>query len=183
MIQKAAKFATKAHEGAVRKGSHLPYIVHPMEVGMIVSLMTKDSEVIAAAYLHDVIEDAGVTYEELRKQFGDRVAQLVQGESEDKSKTWKERKQATIDHMKYAKKEERLIAFADKLSNLRSTAKDYLVMGDEIWQKFHEKDKRMHKWYYGSLKDAFQTFEGHPFYEEYCLLWDFVFEEKRTIKN
>jgi len=58
MIKKAAEFAAKAHEGTVRKGSCLPYIVHPREVAMLVSVMTDDPEVIAAAYLHDVIEDA-----------------------------------------------------------------------------------------------------------------------------
>ena len=62
MIQKAAVFAAKAHEGMMRKGSKIPYIYHPMEVALIVAQMTDDPEVIAAAYLHDVIEDAGVRY-------------------------------------------------------------------------------------------------------------------------
>lgn len=175
MIQKAAGFAAKAHEGAVRKGSRLPYIVHPMEVAMIVSVMTDDPEVIAAAYLHDVIEDAGVTYQELEEQFGHRIAELVLEESEDKLKTWKERKQATIDRLETANRDAKMIAFGDKLSNLRSTAKDYLIMRDDIWQKFREKDKRMHAWYYGNLKTAFEEFCDYPFYEEYCLLWDNVF--------
>lgn len=180
MIKEAAEFAARVHEGVVRKGSRLPYIVHPMEVAMIVSVLTDDAEVIAAAYLHDVIEDAGVTYEKLRQVFGCRVADLVQAESEDKTKTWKERKQATIDRLEAAGYEEKVIAFADKLSNLRSTAADYLVVGDEIWQKFHEKDKRMHAWYYGSLKSRFGIFKGHPFYEEYCLLWEYVFEKGKA---
>ena len=107
MIKRAAEFAAKAHEGVVRKGSHLPYIVHPIEVAMMVSVMTDDVEVIAAAYLHDVIEDANVTYEKLEEVFGRRVADLVQTESEDKSRTWKERKQATIDRLKDAVYEER----------------------------------------------------------------------------
>ena len=180
MIKEAARFAAKAHEGAVRKGSHLPYIVHPMEVAMVVSAMTDDVEVIAAAYLHDVIEDANVTYEKLKETFGTRVADLVQTESEDKTRTWKERKQATIDRLKDATYEEKVIAFADKLSNLRSTAADYLVVGDEIWQKFHEKDKRMHAWYYKSLREHFQEFEAYPFYQEYCLVWEYVFEKERA---
>ena len=63
MIQKAAAFAAKAHEGALRKGSNMPYIVHPKEVAAIVAVMGGEPEAIAAAYLHDVIEDAGITYE------------------------------------------------------------------------------------------------------------------------
>ena len=81
MIQKAAEFAAKVHAGVFRKGSRLPYIVHPTEVALIVTVMTSDPEVIAAAYLHDVIEDAGVSYEELKNLFGKRVADLVREES------------------------------------------------------------------------------------------------------
>ena len=66
MIRKAAEFAAKAHEGAVRKGSRIPYIYHPMEAAVIVAQMTEDEEVIAAAYLHDVLEDTAVTAEQLK---------------------------------------------------------------------------------------------------------------------
>ena len=182
MIRRAAEFAAKAHEGALRKGSRIPYISHPMEVAMIVALITDDKDLIAAAYLHDVIEDAGVTYQELEREFGSHIAQLVKKESEDKSKTWMERKQATIDRLAVAEREDKILAFGDKLSNLRSTAKDYMVVGDEIWQKFHEKDKRMHAWYYGSLRSRFEDFKGFPFYQEYCLLWKYVFEEDKAAK-
>lgn len=74
MVKKAAEFARKVHEGKLRKGSMVPYIVHPFEAAVIVSGMTDDPEVISAALLHDVIEDAGISYEELKMQFGSRVA-------------------------------------------------------------------------------------------------------------
>ena len=78
MIDKAMRFATKAHEGQVRKGTSRPYIVHPIEVGDIVSTMTKDEEVISAAILHDTIEDCkGVTRDVLKEEFSERVASLV----------------------------------------------------------------------------------------------------------
>lgn len=176
MIRKAAEFAARAHEGAVRKGSQIPYISHPMEVAMIVAMMTDDQELIAAAYLHDVIEDAGVTYEELKQEFGPHIAELVRNESEDKSKSWMERKQATIDHLITAGREDKLLAFGDKLSNLRSTAKDYLVIKDEIWQKFRAKDKKLHKWYYESMAEIFKEFREYPFYQEYLWLLTLVFD-------
>ena len=95
MINKAIEFATKAHEGQFRKGSLRPYIVHPMEVADIVSSMTKDEEVISAAYLHDTIEDcAGITEEVLAEEFSPRVAWMVAQESEDKSKCWMDRKRS-----------------------------------------------------------------------------------------
>ena len=99
MVQKAIDFATKVHEGQYRKGTDRPYIVHPMEVGKIVSTMTQDEEIISAAILHDTIEDTGVTYEDLKQEFGTRVADLVAAESEDKSKTWIERKGHTLEHL------------------------------------------------------------------------------------
>ncbi|MCI8836766.1 MAG: bifunctional (p)ppGpp synthetase/guanosine-3',5'-bis(diphosphate) 3'-pyrophosphohydrolase [Hungatella sp.] len=180
MIRKAAEFAARAHEGALRKGSKIPYISHPMEVAMIVALMTDDQDLIAAAYLHDVIEDAGVTYQELEQKFGSRIAELVRQESEDKSKSWVERKQATIDRLITAGKEDRILAFGDKLSNLRSTAKDYMVVGDEIWQKFRAKDKNLQAWYYESMVDSFAVFREHPFYREYLWLLNMVFGWKSS---
>lgn len=80
----------------MRKGSKIPYIYHPMEVALIVAQMTDDPEVIAAAYLHDVLEDTSVTPEELERTFGGRILSLVQEESEDKERTWRERKASTI---------------------------------------------------------------------------------------
>ena len=96
-IDKAIAFATKAHEGQYRKGTMRPYIVHPVEVSDIVASMTKDEDVISAAVLHDTVEDCkDVTVEILEKEFGSRVASIVAQESEDKTKTWKERKGITI---------------------------------------------------------------------------------------
>lgn len=175
MIQKAASYAAKAHEGVFRKGSNMPYIVHPKEVAAIVAAMGGAPEEIAAAYLHDVIEDAGITYEQLLDEFGRTVADLVLAESEDKTKTWIERKQATIDRLRTAVREEKRITFADKLSNLRSTAEDYLAMGDVIWQKFRQKEKAMHAWYYRSVFDSFADFKNFPFYQEYEMLLELVF--------
>ena len=89
MLDDAIEFATKAHEGQFRKGTRRPYIVHPIEVADIVSTMTKDEEVICAAVLHDTIEDCrGITKDVLRLRFGERVADMVMQESEDKSQSW-----------------------------------------------------------------------------------------------
>lgn len=175
MVQRAAKFAEKAHAGMVRKGSDMPYIYHPMEVALLVSRMTEDEHVIAAAYLHDVLEDTAVTAEELLQQFGNRVLGLVQAETEDKSLTWMERKAHTIQHLKSAPLEIKLLTLADKLSNMRSTARDYLVMGDEIWARFNEKRKASHRWYAKGILDGLQELEEYPAYQEYKDLYQFVF--------
>lgn len=166
MIKRAAEFAAKVHEGKVRKGSNIPYIVHPYEAAVIVSGMTSDPEVISAALLHDVLEDTEVTYEELREQFGERVAALVKAESEDKTKTWRERKSSTIERLKTATREEKLICLGDKLSNLRCTAADELARGETVWMKFRVTDKKAHEWYYRGVFGQLSEFEGELAYEE-----------------
>ena len=170
MIDKAIEFATKAHRGQFRKGTKRPYIVHPIEVGDIVIRMTKDEEIICAAYLHDTIEDCKwVTAETIAEEFTPRVAELISKESEDKSKSWIERKSYTIEHLKDADEGVKLIALADKLSNVRDIDRDYPVYGEELWNRFRMKDKNMIGWYYKSVRDVLRdTFEGTPEFDEYC---------------
>ena len=172
MFQEAVEFATKAHEGQVRKGTRKPYIVHPIEVAEIVRTMTSDEEVLCAAVLHDTIEDCtGVTEEILRSRFGERVAELVAGESEDKSKTWEERKSTTIRHLKTESRELQMIALADKLSNMRDIDRDYPVLGEGLWMKFRMHSKQAIGWYYKGVMEALQEdFQEVPAFQEYCRL-------------
>ena len=172
MVDRAIEFATKAHEGQYRKGTKRPYIVHPVEVGDIVATMTKDEEVISAAVLHDTIEDCkDITEELLARVFTPRVAKMVAQESEDKSKTWMERKGATIEHISLAPYEVQMIGLADKLSNMRDIDRDYPVMGEDLWNRFRMKDKKMIGWYYKGIRDALkESFNGMPAFEEYCRL-------------
>ncbi|MCB7318824.1 HD domain-containing protein [Lacrimispora sp. 210928-DFI.3.58] len=175
MIEAAVAFAAKAHEGAFRKGTSIPYITHPLETAVIVSGFTDDEEMIAAALLHDVVEDAGVTRKELEERFGTRVADLVMEESEDKSKSWQERKSATIDHLALASREAKILALGDKLSNMRCTARDYLLLGDGLWERFNEKDKGKHAWYYWGIARGCRELEEHVYYKEYIMLCQSVF--------
>lgn len=187
LIDKAILFATKAHKEVMRKGSNLPYILHPLETGIIVSTLTDDEEIIAAAILHDVLEDTDTTYEELKAEFG-AAADLVRSETEDKRRdlppeaTWKIRKQETIDHLT---KETRIgvkqIALADKLSNIRSMYRDYQVLGDSLWERFHEKRPSEHGWYYRSLVTALQDLSSTMAYQEYKVLVEKVFGETNEI--
>ena len=177
MIDKAIAFATKAHKGQLRKGTHLPYILHPMEVGMIVSRMTDDQEIIAAAVLHDTVEDCdGVSLELIQEEFGEKVARIVAAESEDKSKTWMERKAHTIDFLKNETlKDAKIVALGDKLSNIRSLYGDYKRVGERIWQRFNMKDKEKQGWYYRGLCDSLADLVEFPEYAEFCDLVDRVF--------
>ena len=171
MLNEAVEFATKAHEGQFRKGTKRPYIVHPIEVADIVTTMTRDPEVICAAVLHDTIEDcAGVTKETLEDRFGERVAMLVDCESEDKSKSWEERKSTTIRRLRTAPREVQMIGLADKLSNMRDIHRDYPVFGENLWMRFRMQSKAAMGWYYKSIRDVLKSFQGTAAYEEYCAL-------------
>ena len=156
-VEKAVVFATRAHAGTYRKGKNKPYILHPIEAMAIVKQFTEDEDVLAAAVLHDTVEDTSVTVERLEIEFGPRVAELVASVSEDKKKerpaesTWKERKQETINGLKNASRDTKLLCLGDKLSNLREMSEDYADIGDELWERFNQKDKRMHEWYYREI--------------------------------
>lgn len=175
MVRKAAEFARKAHEGTFRKGSMIPYIYHPMEVALIVAQITDDPEIIAAAYLHDVLEDTDVTAEQLETEFGSRILSLVQQETEDKSLTWQERKAATIVHLTEAPRDVKILTLGDKLSNMRSTARDYMVEGEAIWQRFNEKRRECHQWYLEGILFGLQELADLPEYQELYKLYEFIY--------
>lgn len=179
MVDKALEFAARAHHGQFRKGTKRPYIVHPVEVADIVATMTKDEEVICAAVLHDTIEDcADVTEELLKTEFGERVAWMVAQESEDKSRSWVERKGATIQHLKTASLEVKMIGLADKLSNMRDIDRDYPVAGESFWKRFRMNNKEAIGWYYKGIRDVLEEeFQGVSAYQEYCLLIEKNFGE------
>ena len=84
LVSEAMVFAVRTHDGMRRRQSNLPYILHPMEAAAIVGSLTDNQEVIAAAVLHDVVEDAGVTMQQIEERFGKRIAQLVASETENK---------------------------------------------------------------------------------------------------
>lgn len=177
MIDKAILFATNAHKGMVRKGSAMPYIMHPLEAAVIVSQLTNDPELIAAALLHDTVEDCeAISIEDIRMAFGERVAALVGAESEDKTKTWEERKSHTIVFLKnQATEEVKIVALGDKLSNMRSLVRDYKSQGDKLWERFNMKDKAKIGWYYKGVGESLASMSQYPAYREYVQLVEELF--------
>ena len=119
ILDRAIVFAVRAHAGSERRGKGFPYIVHPMEAVAIVATMTADQELLAAAALHDTVEDTGVTVEQLRQEFGSRIADLVAQESDSltpglsEAESWKARKQAAIDRLSGASHEAKMVALGE----------------------------------------------------------------------
>ena len=183
LLDRAIVFAVQAHAGTERRGKGFPYIVHPMEAVAIVATMTADQELLAAAALHDTVEDTDITVEDLRAQFGERIATLVAQESDvmienvSEEDSWHARKQAAIDRLAAAPHDAKMVALGDKLSNMRAIARDYAEIGDALWNLFHTKDPKEHEWHYRGLAMALQELQDTWAYKEFVALIDQVFSK------
>jgi (p)ppGpp synthase/HD superfamily hydrolase len=122
-LVRAWRFAADAHTDQKRKGERgEPYVNHLSEVAQLVAEATdgEDPDLVIAAVLHDTVEDTGVTAEDLRREFGARVAGLVCEVTDDKSLPKAERKQLQIDHAPTLSHGAQIIKLADKTSNVRA---------------------------------------------------------------
>ena len=152
-VHEAMLFAEKAHRGQKRKGTDIDYIIHPMEVYQILTSMQAGQELLIAGLLHDTVEDTDVDIDDIQLAFGDRVSTLVANHTENKRLSWRERKQHTIDIVKVADRDTRLLIMADKVSNLRSMLSDYSRVGEQLWERFNA-SKEEQSWYNSELQDA-----------------------------
>ena len=177
LLDRAIRFAVEAHSGVERRGKGFPYIVHPMEAMAIVATMTPDQEILAAAALHDVVEDTDVTLDEIRSQFGDRVAKLVDTESDhfQAGLDWRTRKEDSLKRLKGATRDEKIVALGDKLSNMRAIARDYTSEGEVFWDRFRVKEKSVHGWRYHALLEAFSDLSDTYAYQEFEFLVNRIF--------
>ena len=185
LVSEAIAFAVKAHDGMRRKKSEAPYILHPMEAAVIVGTMTDDQNLIAAAVLHDVVEDAGITLEEIKEKFGQRVWELVRSETEDKreelppAQTWRIRKEESLAVLKNAEDIAVLMVWlGDKLANMRAIYRDFKVEGEAMWQRFNQKDVAEQAWYYRSIVALTERLSDTSAWIEYKTLTDLVFEKE-----
>ena len=164
LIQKALVVAYDLHKGTPRKGGDYPYFVHLLDVAKYVMYETQDESVVAAALLHDTIEDVGYTEEELREEFNDKVAELVlfcteKGNTPDKTDaelkaSWKERKTRSIEKLGTASRDEVLVFVADKVSNLLSVKED-LLAGKDVFSLFRASKEDV-EWYYREVYECAQ---------------------------
>lgn len=182
LLDKAMHFAIDAHANTERRGKGFPYIVHPMEAVEIVATITPDQELLAAAALHDTVEDTDVTVEQIRAEFGERVAQLVAAESDQftegvsETDSWRNRKQAAIDRLAAASHDAKIVAMGDKLSNMRAIARDYQQIGDELWNRFHAPNgKPDHEWHYRGLAKSLSELSDTFAYQEFMELLEKTF--------
>lgn len=175
-VWEAIELAARAHRGQVRKGTGVPYLIHPLGVARLLIEYGLPEEVVVAGVLHDTVEDTAVTLPELEQAFGARVARLVEGLSEpDKQASWEERKRHTLEHLREAPREVVLASCADKLDNLLSLAADLERMGDAVWSVF-KRGRDQQAWYYRGLGEVFAARAGeHPLVVRFVALLPRVF--------
>lgn len=179
-FDKAVRFAVEAHSGTERRGKGYPYLIHVMEAAAIVATITNDQEMLAAAILHDTVEDTDVTIEQIRDVFGERVAMLVQHETApmDSQLSWRERKTAQVRQLATAPYDCKVVALGDKLSNMRGIAWDYRQTGDKVWSLFHVSNgKQDVEWYYRSLAEAMSELSDTLAYQEFVELLEQTFKK------
>ena len=145
-INKAIEVASICHENQYRKNPErrIPYIAHPIAVGMMLTKYGYSEEVVVAGILHDILEDTEFTENQLKSEFGEAVASLVRETSEeDKSLPWEERKARYIKHLKTASEEAKAISCCDKIHNMESMINSTNAGGD-IWSSLKRgKDKQI----------------------------------------
>lgn len=177
-LEDAIIYATRQHEGTTRKQSVIPYILHPLEALQLLTEMDADLNLMMAGVLHDTVEDTDATCEEIRELFGEDVAELVSAHTEDKSKTWKERKTHTIEELATADIRMKKLVLSDKLANLRSMDRDYQKVGDHLWERFNA-PKESQAWYYHGIISGLQELENRPetvdIYQEMVELYQKLF--------
>ncbi len=162
IVEVAIEFAGRAHEGQFRKMTDIPYVTHPFAVAMKLARMGEGEAVIAAAILHDTVEDTEATFEELRARFGDDVAAIVEGCTEsDRSLPWEARKEAILARIPEASREVRVVVAADKLHNLRSIRTDHEQVGARVWERFSRGPEKQ-RWYYAGMIQALRSGKEDP---------------------
>lgn len=180
MKQQAKEFAILAHQGQHRKNAQIPYITHPIRVAERLEAAGFSDELISAGYLHDVVEDTPYEMEDIEERFGSRVAHLVAAHTEDKSKSWQERKQHTIVTLKDAEKEVKYLIVADRLDNLLDLEQDLIKQGPTVWEIFNAGPDRQ-KWYNKAIVEnmtiGLDEADIPDFFQEFKDAIDRVFKE------
>ena len=180
--EKAKEFAILAHKGQVRKSDkEKPMIIHPINVGLILEEYEFDDNVVASGYLHDVIEDTKYSEEDILKLFNEDITSLVVSASEmDKTLSWEERKQRTIDSIKNLDIRHKAIICADKISNLEDLIILKEINGKLDFSNFN-RNFDSQKWYYENIYKSLinNVNETVPMYERLKYLYEYLFYDKK----
>jgi (p)ppGpp synthase/HD superfamily hydrolase len=169
LVEKAALIAFVGHAGQVRKDGGSPYVVHPYMAALKLAAHGFEDRVLAAALVHDVLEDTQVTPEQLEQLLGRDVVDIVRSLTEDKALPWETRKERYIEAIRVASDEVKAVSTADKIHNLESLFAAYALQGPEIWKVFN-RGREQKCWFERALLKTLQETWTHPLVHEYAKL-------------
>lgn len=158
----ALALAAELHAHQTRKGGDTPYLGHLLSVaGLVIEAGGSETQAIAAL-LHDAAEDQGgeKTLALIRERFGEEVEAIVAACSdtfETPKPPWRKRKEAYLRHLAAEEPAAQLVSLADKVDNARAILRDFVLHGDELWERFSVRDPAQHLWYYRSLYEVFRA--------------------------
>jgi (p)ppGpp synthase/HD superfamily hydrolase len=170
--ERALRLAVTLHRHQTRKGSGLPYVVHPIHVSVILLRHGFSTEAGIAGLLHDIVEDQGYDLDEITEQFGPRVARMVDALSERKrdaqgqKRAWKVRKREALEQIREASREAVAIKAADALHNAESFVEDLKREGPQIWHHFNQGPEPQLAYYRRIVEVSRERLGPHPLVEE-----------------
>ena len=158
-VDRAVALAHELHRTQTRKGTAIPYVTHLWAVASLVGEHGGSEVELAAAWLHDAVEDQGgaPTLARIRAECGDEVARLVAACSDTDvtpKPPWRARKQAYLDGLEGADRSTLLVSCADKLHNARATLLDLRELGPEVFERFNG-GREGTLWYYEAVAEVF----------------------------
>ena len=169
-FSEALVYAAALHADQRRKISGEPYLAHLLGVAAIAIEHGADENEAIAALLHDAIEDQGgaAVREEIRRRFGEAVAEIVDGCSDSDTTPkppWRQRMEAYVSHLRGASASVRLVSASDKLHNARAVLREYRRRGESLWNHFRG-GREGTLWYYRAVVDQLERAEVSPLVKE-----------------
>lgn len=166
LIDTAARIAALAHKEQTRKQDDTPYITHPFAVALKLAQHGFSDEVIAAAIIHDVLEDTEYPEDELRAAMGTDVMAIVDAVTNDDTLSWEEKKLKYIETVRTGNDGAKAVATADKVHNLETLIQSLNVVGPSIWDAFKRgKEKKI--WFEDAMLAMLKESWDHPLVAEY----------------
>jgi len=166
LIEKAIRIIVVAHANQKRKNDGSPYVVHPLMVAIKLMKYNFSDEVIAAALVHDVLEDTDIPEQELRDNLGNEVVEMVKMVTNDNSLSWEDKKSKYVEMVRNGSKEVKAISIADKIHNAENFLFTHSQIGSEIWEKF-SRGKETKMWFEEEMLKMFKETWSHPMIKEY----------------
>ncbi len=169
LTEKALRLAARAHEGQMRKEGGLPYIIHPVMVAFMLERSGFDEQTVAAALVHDVLEDTQTSAEELERELGSGVRSMVEALTYDKTLPWKEQRLHYIESVRASGGEVKAICTADKIHNAQSLIASHEKEGKDVWTHF-TRGKEDKLWFEEEVLKMLQESWDHALIGEYAVL-------------